>query len=609
MQRLISTFETRHSASVNNGNVTTKSRWILSLAVTITLLGIAVQSASASPFSDAVNALSPVGYWQFESDWTDSASSNDLTPFSLSPPAPSFTAGPGLPGLSGIAADFRDGGLGSQRGAYVTGLNAGGNALDLSGATYSINAWVSNDEALASFGFIATQRGAAFGADVNYSLAAYVNPFANPDATGMRAITGGVIASSEGVVAGADSGWHMLTVTVDLGLAGSEATFYMDGVLHGTASVSGTALPGSGTDFIVGNQSSPTYSDYNGNDLSGRIDELAVFGSALSAGQVANLYAAATVPEPASAFLWGTGLVGLLAYARRQRRCILSLAVAIALLGTVVPSASASPFSDAVNALSPAGYWQFENTGYTDSSGNGNTLTPFGTVGITPGPGLLGLPGNAVDLRHAGGQQGLSVATGVGNALNLTGTQYSINAWVSNDEPIGSFGMIAVNRNATWPAGGWNYGNSVTNYGDASGVNQGQRAWTSNSTGIETYYTGSDLNWHMLTVSVDLSASPQATFYVDGASVGSASIGATTLTGPGSWFVVGNNSNNVTADYGPSDLNGRIDELAVFGSALSAAQVSDLYIAATAPIPEPTSACLLGMGFVGLLACARRRRQ
>ena len=238
--------------------------------------------------------------------------------------------------------------------------------------------------------------------------------------------------------------------------------------------------------------------------------------------------------------------------------------------------ASATPFSDAVDALSPVGYWQYEND-WTDSTAGGNTLTPFGTAAFTLGPGLPGLSGDAGDFRHAGGQNGAYVATGGASALNLSGaTAYTINAWVSNDEDIGSWGMIAVERDTIW-ASGWNYGSS--HYRSSGGPTSGYRAWTQGGLASAEGLALIDAGWHMLTVSAILGG--VANFYVDGAFVGSAGVSGTIIAGDGAWFNVANNANPNTADWGPSDLNGRIDELAVFSTALSAPQIEDLYTAAT----------------------------
>jgi hypothetical protein len=104
----------------------------LTTLMSVLALTGAAQAASVTQFSEAVNALNPVGYWQFENDWTDSTGSgNTLTPFG--PANPGFTPGPGLPGLSGDAADFRH--AGGQSGAYVD-TSGGGNPLNLVNSTF-----------------------------------------------------------------------------------------------------------------------------------------------------------------------------------------------------------------------------------------------------------------------------------------------------------------------------------------------------------------------------------------------------------------------------------------------------------------------------------------
>jgi hypothetical protein len=62
-------------------------------------------------------------------------------------------------------------------------------------------------------------------------------------------------------------------------------------------------------------------------------------------------------------------------------------------------------------------------------------------------------------------------------------------------------------------------------------------------------------------------------------------VGGTSIAGDGEWFNVANPMNPVTVAsvpelYSNNDLNGRIDELTVFSTALSAAQISNLYAAA-----------------------------
>lgn len=258
----------------------------------------------------------------------------------------------------------------------------------------------------------------------------------------------------------------------------------------------------------------------------------------------------------------------------------------LALAGTA-QVALASQFSDAVNALNPVGYWQFEDD-WTDSTVGGNTLSPFGLAAFTAGPDLPGLSGNAADFRHDGGQQGAYVATGAGDPLNLSeATAYTINAWVTNEEDWGTWRTIAHERDADWASSsGANYG--LTYYRWAAGPNSGYRAWTQGHLASTEGHAMLDAGWHMLTASVTLGGS--ANMYVDGEFVGSAGAGGSFIAGDGELFVVANNTNPIIGGWASQDLNGRIDELAIFGTALSGPQIADLYTAATVltgPGPGP----------------------
>ena len=264
--------------------------------------------------------------------------------------------------------------------------------------------------------------------------------------------------------------------------------------------------------------------------------------------------------------------------------------------------ASASNFCVAVNDLGPVGYWQFEGdwTDYTDS---GNHLTGFihggGTPGFTPGPGHAGMLGDAMDFRHPGGQRGAYVAIDAANALTLNGSEYTINAWVTQEEINGTWGFIAAQRGTRWCCpGGWNYSLSYYNNGENSAF---KPFILGSNASMDPTIDNFDGDWHMLTVSATV-GNGTASFYADGVFQGSFGTGGATFTQygqDGAYFGVGNPINpdswagGASAggdNYTGNDLNGRIDELAVFDYALSAAQISNLYAAAFiagGPCTEP----------------------
>jgi hypothetical protein len=276
----------------------------------------------------------------------------------------------------------------------------------------------------------------------------------------------------------------------------------------------------------------------------------------------------------------------------------LSITITVLAMAGAAQVASASNFCVAVNDLGPVGYWQFEGdwTDYTDS---GNHLTGFihggGTPGFTPGPGHAGMPGDAADFRHGGGQRGAYATTGAGNPLTLAGAGgYTINAWVSNDETGGSWAFTAVERDSGWCCGpnGWNYG--LAHYRAGSIPQSGFKTWIQGSNASLEPIPIIDADWHMLTVSATL-ANGTASLYLDGVFAGSFATGGASMAGDGEYFQVANPINPITnaavpENYTANDLNGRIDELAVFDYALSATEISNLYAAAFiagGPCTEP----------------------
>ncbi|MCG2684735.1 MAG: LamG domain-containing protein [Planctomycetales bacterium] len=112
------------------------------------------------------------------------------------------------------------------------------------------------------------------------------------------------------------SEWHMLTASWNNGTA----TFYRDGAPLGTpVSMGGVMQPG--THLVIGTRSAPGDDSNTGaNHFRGKLDEIAIFGSALSAADVTAIYNASLVPEPSTVVLLVTGLIGLLCYAWKKRR-------------------------------------------------------------------------------------------------------------------------------------------------------------------------------------------------------------------------------------------------------------------------------------------------
>jgi hypothetical protein len=109
-----------------------------------------------------------------------------------------------------------------------------------------------------------------------------------------------------GVQAPGDNGWHTYGVTV----SGSDAAFYIDGILRATKSNyvtnSGSALTVLGAQFGGGQNE----------NLNGGLRDLQIYNNALSAAQVE---AYSQAPEPGTLLLLGGALAGVALKPRRKR--------------------------------------------------------------------------------------------------------------------------------------------------------------------------------------------------------------------------------------------------------------------------------------------------
>jgi hypothetical protein len=215
--------------------------------------------------------------------------------------------------------------------SIVSGARAGGGALQLDGvndfarvlgwsglsgsAARTLSLWVKEPASTANPNDIWAGWGDTGGsARVRWDFG-----LANSSAAGMRLELNSGFASFSGATIG-DDAWHMVTVTYAAAATG--LSFYLDGNLYGTATFSSGA-PNTITTGNLGIAIGAGIREVaaaNGNAarfVNGLIDDLRIYDTELTAGDVQTLYLT-TVPEPSAVALFGLG--GLALLLRRPRR-------------------------------------------------------------------------------------------------------------------------------------------------------------------------------------------------------------------------------------------------------------------------------------------------
>jgi len=393
--------------------------------------------------------------------------------------------------------------------------------------------------------------------------------------------------------------WHHVAVT----LSGANGTLYVDGVAVGTnssMSLKPSSLGSTTLNYIGKSQYSDPF-------LNGRVDDLRIYASSLSAAQVAS------IANPAGILSAPTGLVanpghnqvdlnwspvtGAGGYKVKRSTesggpytTLGSVTAASYTDATAVNGAtyyyvvcSMNGAGDSVNsvqfAVTPTavfGHWKFNETGgvtATDSAG-----TQPGTV--VGGSWAVGKLNNAVSLVGAGNSY-VSLPAGVVSTL----TNFCIATWVY------------VDANRTW-ARLFDFGTGTGNYMFLSPLSGGNTVRYAITTGSgEQQINGpalSEAAWHH--VAVTLSGST-GMLYVDGVVVGS----NTTMTlKPSS---LGSTTQNYIgkSQFGDPLLNGLVDDFRIYGRALSGSEVSKLFSPSGDVLSAPTGlAAAPGNGQAGL---------
>jgi hypothetical protein len=268
---------------------------------------------------------------------------------------------------------------------------------------------------------------------------------------------------------------------------------------------------------------------------------------------------------------------------RKFTRCacagLLPLLFALALVAAPA-SAPAGPYYTAVIADSPLGYWRLNETSGTvavDSSGNGRDGTYNGGVTLAAAGALA--EGNVA-----------AAFDGTNDYVQLPGSwgglpAMTFEAWVNTNVVTG--GLQAIVSADTIAAGHFQ-------------LNGGSGFYYSSSAGafVTSPAEGPTGSWRHVVL---VGESGNTRVYENGVLLGTAD---TTVFAN----ITSSSNMRIGSGYlGGRFFNGRIDEVAIYGTALSGQQVLDHYNAAFV-VPEPSTVTLGLIGLaVALATCAGKR--
>jgi hypothetical protein len=269
-------------------------------------------------------------------------------------------------------------------------------------------------------------------------------------------------------------------------------------------------------------------------------------------------------------------------------KTIKTIGAAFALLSAaVVPVARAAMnYTQTVeNTPGLLAYYQFSNSTSSSVNGYTGTLTTGASIDVAgSGPVLADDPTNqALSLN---GTNGNELQSSLSGGISSSG---SILAWVNLAElpsVAGRFFYIAGES-----ADGDDFDLQIQN-------DDNLYFYTEAGAHVNIPLSAADVG-QWIFVAATFTANSDRSLYINGSLVASNTPGG--HSDSGSTFTIG--YSNV---FGGRAFDGDLDEVAVYNTDLTAAQISDIYASAGTAAPEPTSIGIAGIGAVALL---RRRRR
>jgi len=213
-------------------------------------------------------------------------------------------------------------------------------------------------------------------------------------------------------------------------------------------------------------------------------------------------------------------------------------------------------------------YYPFNNSA-ADSSGNNNNGTATNVTAVADRFGNA----NAA-YQFDGISSFIEVKDNV--ALRLSNTDFTINTWVYTAAYNASYGSILIDKRGTGSANGWNFG--IAGYGDLNNsVGADGIVTYAVSGGSDPYAAGKKIiginQWHMITTLYSVS-NHEISIYVDGVLDDMASGIPTPNSETNADMFIGKDNPDVYNGY---LFQGAIDDIRIYGRALSLSEIKKLY--------------------------------
>ena len=228
------------------------------------------------------------------------------------------------------------------------------------------------------------------------------------------------------------------------------------------------------------------------------------------------------------------------------------------------PVDAGSVYAATVLSDSPLAYWRVDEASGTtafDLSGNGNDATYTGNVTLGQSGALIGDPDTAVKLDGASGY------IDVGNTFNFVGNAaYTLEIWAQPENINTSYQRLFSRENPTSPREGYLVFARVEYAADPSTFSM--ERWASNATDQCPQTTAITQVWHHFVATYDGSTSR---IYLDGALTASQPAPIALNATSASLFI------GASAFDSAAYFNGLVDEVAVYGAALSATRIAAHY--------------------------------